>query len=411
MPEPISKAFRVVVVGGGIAGLAAGIALRGEGREVTVLEASGMNKEIGAAISLQPNAVKILQQWGVEDEFRKRGGAVDSGFQIFRTDGQLQMKIPFFTSQYGADRLCFHRVDLHDALKAVALSESLPGSPVNIRVSSRVKSCDCEKGIVRLDSGEEIQADLIIGADGIHSKIREAVLGEKKIAVPTGLSAYRLIIPAEKLFDIPHVSSMMTDKDPWTTMVVGHSCRAVMGPCRNQSLLSIVGLVPDEKMHEEASKTSWTESGSMEDLLASFEDFPPWLKDTFKTCPDLGLWQLRDFDPLPTWVKGRTILIGDAAHAMLPLQGQGASQSFEDAEALGTLFKGFSTTSLEETNAVLQEVFNARYERASLIQGYSRQAARPGTAVGSTKITMNPKEFMDYNCNYSGVEAWMANQN
>lgn len=107
-------------------------------------------------------------------------------------------------------------------------------------------------------------------------------------------------MPKEKLLDIPHVSAMMTDKDPWTTMVIGHSCRVVMGPCRNQSLLSIVALVPDgtlrlarsgtitdslspiAKMNEEASKTSWTESGSMEDLLKSFEDFPPWIKDTFK---------------------------------------------------------------------------------------------------------------------------------
>ncbi|KAJ9125062.1 hypothetical protein QFC22_000015 [Naganishia vaughanmartiniae] len=282
MPEATIKPFRIIIVGAGIAGLAAAIALRREGREVTVLEASGMNKEIGAAISLQPNAVKILKQWGLEDEFRNRGGSVDSGFQIFRTDGQLQMKIPFFTSQYGADRLVFHRVDLHDALKAMAISETLPGPPADIRVSSRVSSCDCDEGIVRLESGEEIRGDLIIGADGIHSKIREAVLGEKKVAVPTGLSAYRLIIPAEKLVGIPHVSSMMTDKDPWTTMVVGHSCRAVMGPCRDQQLLSIVGLVPDENMPEDASKTSWTESGSMEDLLASFDDFPPWLKDTFK---------------------------------------------------------------------------------------------------------------------------------
>ncbi|KAJ9113567.1 hypothetical protein QFC20_001918 [Naganishia adeliensis] len=388
MTETIDQPVKIIIVGGGIAGLATAIALRAPGRQVTVLEASRMNKEVGAAISLQPNAVKILKQWGLEEEFRKRGGSVDGGFQIFRTDGHLQMKIPFTTSEYGADRLLFHRVDLHDALKALAVSDTLPGNPATIHIASRVVSCDCENGIVYLESGEEFRGDLVIGADGVHSKIRESVLGESRIAVPTGLSAYRLIMPKEKLLDIPHVSAMMTDKDPWTTMVIGHSCRVVMGPCRNQSLLSIVALVPDEKMNEEASKTSWTESGSMDDLLKSFEDFPPWIKDTFKTTTSLGLWQLRDFDPLPTWVKGRTILVGDAAHAMLPLQGQGASQSFEDAEALGTFFRGYTGGSLEKTNELLQKVFDARYERASLIQGYSRQAARPGTAAGSTQITM-----------------------
>lgn len=101
-------------------------------------------------------------------------------------------------------------------------------------------------------------------------------------------------------------------------------------------------------------------------------------------------------DPLPTWYKGRTILVGDAAHSMLPLQGQGASQSIEDAEALGHFFQDIaggsdatrSSVPVEEVTRRLEELFEARYERASLIQQYSRQAAKPATETGSNVITM-----------------------
>ncbi len=95
-------------------------------------------------------------------------------------------------------------------------------------------------------------------------------------------------------------------------------------------------------------------------------------------------------DPLPTWVKGRVILIGDAAHSMLPLQGQGASQSFEDAEALGAFFDGIFTgdVTANEVNAILKQVFDVRYERVTTIQNYSRKSARPATEAGSTDITM-----------------------
>ncbi|KAH8083116.1 hypothetical protein HD553DRAFT_313277 [Filobasidium floriforme] len=319
------------------------------------------------------------------------------------------MKIPFKTSDYGSDRLCFHRVDLHEALKRLAVDPSRPGNPATIKVASKVVSCDCEQGVVHLENGETVQGDLIVGADGIHSKLRTSVIGEERLAIPTGLSAYRLIIPREKLLEIPHVSAMMTDKDPWTTMLMGRECRVIMGPCRQQELLSIVALVPDKLMYEQAS-TSWTAPGSLEDLLHSFEDFPPWIKDTFKACPDISLWQLRDTDTLPFWSKGRTILIGDAAHSMLPTQGQGASQSIEDAEALGAYFSDLTEgpVSREDVEARLKSVFEARYERASLIQAYSRQQARPATEVGSTVITMNPGEFMEYNCRYSGAKEWAA---
>jgi FAD binding domain len=121
-----------------------------------------------------------------------------------------------------------------------------------------------------------------------------------------------------------------------------------------------------EFMHEDSSKSSWTTAGSMTDLLESFKEFPEYIKQIFRASPSLGLWQLRDLvrllmgvsngqEPLSTWVKGQTILIGDAAHPMLPTQGQGASQSIEDAEALAAFFENISPApSATDVNLILK---------------------------------------------------------
>ncbi|KAK4054117.1 hypothetical protein OIV83_001142 [Microbotryomycetes sp. JL201] len=415
MPAPVSKPFKICVVGGGIAGLAAASFLRADNREITILEQSRMNKEVGAAISLQPNATGVLERAGFAKYFDKYGAMVDTGFQIFRTDGVKQMAIPFNKeNSNGYTRVLFHRVDLHDMLKELATEEDKTRGPAaTIKTASRVASCDCEKGTITLESGEVLgEFDLIVGADGIHSKVRESVLGEKIQPKPTGLSAYRLLVNRDDIKDIPHAYAQCT-QETWTSMMVGESCRAVMGPCRGGELLAIVALVPDDRMHEE-STDSWTSSGSIDHLLESYAHFPEWIKTVFSRCPNLGLWQLRDTDPLSTWIKGRTILIGDAAHSMLPTQGQGASQSMEDAEALGTFFKDFkSTPSQEEISKVLKRVFDVRYERASIIQGYSRQQGRPEGGAVDTKtleVKLNPQQFHHYNAYYDGAEAWEKKQ-
>jgi salicylate hydroxylase len=174
-------------------------------------------------------------------------------------------------------------------------------------------------------------------------------------------------------------------------MMMAHSCRLIMGPAREGSVWSIVGLVPDDRIHEDVdSKQSWVSTGDLDRMLETFAEFPEWMKDVFKQTDDLGLWQLRDLDPLTTWTKGKVILIGDAAHSMLPTQGQGASQALEDAEALGAYFDGYEKDSptAEPVEQILEKVFRCRYDRASLIQKYSRDAAKPATVKDTKEVTM-----------------------
>ncbi|CAP85984.1 Pc20g06550 [Penicillium rubens Wisconsin 54-1255] len=403
--------FRIVIVGGGIAGFTAAIALRGPNRHITILEQSTLNKEIGALISLQPNASRIVEsKWNLSEELLEARQMVDEGFRIYNTEGHLVNTIPLLTKEkYGAERLLFHRRDLHETLKRAAVSPTRAGDPAIVRVSSRVVDCDALKGTVTLDSGEIVEGDFIIGADGIHSVLRRHVLEEAISPMPTGYSAYRLMIPTEILEkEEPDFCAKINPQEPFTSMIVAHDCRLIMGPGRQGEVYGIVALVPDDQMTEDPhAKQSWVAEGDLKKMMETFAEFPSWVKNIFKHSADLGLWQLRDLDPLQTWHRGRVLIIGDAAHAMLPTQGQGASQAIEDSEALGAFFEEIvEPPSLEILTKALEDIFQARYARACLIQAYSRQAAKPATAQGNIGVTMKPDEFMDFNCGYRGAKEW-----
>lgn len=375
-----------------------------------------MLRETGALISLQPNASKIVTKWGLDPILQRVAEPqADKAFRMFSTEGTLVREIPLSTSTFGADRMLYHRQDLHAALREAATTakDGWEGTPaVVIRTAADVTDCDPAEGTVSLKGSENLKADLIIGADGIKSVIRNTVVGEERTAQPTGLSAYRMLIPAAKLPTEQIPEGILRMEDPAaTTMIVGKDKRVIMGPGRAGKLLGIVALVPDETTGE-PSDDSWTRPGSKEELLAAFADFPSWLRAIFDQAEDdeIGLWQLRDIDPLPKWTNGRVVLIGDAAHAMLPTQGQGASQAIEDAEALQAFLSDLDErpVSKDQVEKALGKVFKARYERASLIQGYSRDQARPGTA--GREVTLNPAEFMRFNCEYQGAVDWLERQ-
>ncbi|GME64978.1 Monooxygenase FAD-binding protein [Neofusicoccum parvum] len=416
------RPFRIIIVGGGICGLSAAIALRGPGREITILEQSSFLREIGAAISLQPNASKILEQrWRVgtgddatEPECKR---VVDKGFRIYSTEGELVKEIPLVTKvEYGADRIIYHRRDLHALLLHAATSPHRPGPPASLRLSTRVASACPATGTVRLaDSTTPLPADLVVAADGIHSALRAAVLGRAAPAAPTGLSAYRFMAPVAALRATPF-AARVDPAAPYTSMVMGWDRRLVMGPCRvgegeGEGDYAVVAIVPDGLMREDAAGAGWRTEGSVEALREAYRDFPEWLTGLFDVAGPVGLWQLRDLEPLERWRRGRVVLVGDAAHAMLPTQGQGASQSLEDAEALGAMFEGVDGwVDGEEVERRLEEVVKCRYERATLIQAYSRNAAKPATNGKDSKVTLTTAEFMDYNCTYNGAKDFQRRQ-
>jgi salicylate hydroxylase len=235
------KPFRITICGAGIAGISAAIALRASGRQITVLEQSSLASEIGASISLQPNASRILQEEWKVDGLRDAGGTVDQGFRIFNVQGKMVNSIPLLTkTAYGGDRVMYHRQDLHTALKRAATATRPESDPVTIRTSSKVVSCDCSSGTVRLETGEVIEADMVVAADGIHSVLRKYVLEEDVMPVPTGLSAYRFMVPSAMLADTaPTFCENIDPRQPYTSMMMAHDCRLIMGPVRDGDLYSM----------------------------------------------------------------------------------------------------------------------------------------------------------------------------
>ncbi|KAJ5288224.1 hypothetical protein N7478_003910 [Penicillium angulare] len=243
--------FRIIIVGGGIAGFAAAIALRGPNRHITVLEQSSLNKEIGALISFQPNASRIIQSnWGLDSQNARP--MVDEGFRIYNTDGELINAIPLLAKKvYEADRLLFHRRDLHDNLKHHATSAfpSRDGNPVEVRIASKVVKCDVLSGVVTLESGEELSADLIVGADGMQC-------------------------------DAQICLARRTTRTSYANRIVSISFD---GPGRQAEVYGITVLVPDEQMNEDPNaKQSWVAEGDLKKIRQSFSEFPAWVTSIFK---------------------------------------------------------------------------------------------------------------------------------
>lgn len=253
------------------------------------------------------------------------------------------------------------------------------------------------------ESTTTLTADLIIAADGIRSALRASVLAQDPppSAIPTGLSAYRFMVPISRLrAAAPAFTARIDPAAPYTSMVMGWDRRLVMGPCRtnapsdpNAGDYAVVALVPDELLvaaEKDDAGASWNSEGELGALREAYRDFPEWVTGMFGAVEGaIGLWQLRDLEPLERWCRGRVVLVGDAAHAMLPTQGQGASQSLEDAEALGAVFEDVEGwVEREEVGRRLEEMVACRYERATLIQAYSRQAARPATNGKDAKVTL-----------------------
>jgi len=249
--------------------------MRGENRSILVLEQSQLNREIGATISLQPNASKFVErEWGLGPELKKRGSMIDKAFRICSADGKEHKRIDLAAkTDYGGDRMMYHRQDLHEVLKLAATSIDGIGSPAEIRVRSRAVSCDCDAGSVVLENGEVLDGfDLIIAADGIRSKLRQSVLEEECNPVPTGQSAYRMMIKAADIEDDEEILKFLDPREPVTTMVMGHNVRLIMGPARNGELFSIVAMVPDSKLHQfpaqySLTKDTYSDDGSSGNIM------------------------------------------------------------------------------------------------------------------------------------------------
>ncbi|KAJ6620084.1 hypothetical protein B0H10DRAFT_2216364 [Mycena sp. CBHHK59/15] len=329
-PENPSQPLSVSVVGAGIAGLTAAIALRRNGHHVKIFETSENKTEIGAGISVQINSLRVLEHLGVDTE--NLHAVHYDGLSMFNSTGGEGKHIPWLCSQKDEHDLFCLRTDLHDELKRLAIGEG-EGPPAKLHLGSKVLACDPEEGTLTLGNGEAIHADLILGADGIHSVIRTSVLGYAQKAPASGVSCFRCIFDASRILEIPELAwcsegisgarcILSTDGEPFRMFFVY--------PCHDGSVINFVGFYTDEHQDD----PGWTSTSTREELLEAFKNFHP----KFRRVLDLAdrpilKWQLRALPLLPTWIRGRTALIGDAAHATFPMLGQGAAMAIEEGGA------------------------------------------------------------------------------
>lgn len=398
--------LNVIVVGAGLGGMACAAALR-KYANVTVYEVAPALGEIGAAVHLAPNAHRIIQSWG--GELSKVGCVANRHVREWTPAGEIKIDAHLDPlTDHGSEWMLCHRVDFHKELIRLATSEEFPGKPAKLVLGELAVSCDPKLGTITLQNGMMISGDVVIGADGIKSIIRESVLEKPIVAVPSQHSAYRMLVPAEKINALPELASLGL-LEPRITIVHDNERRLIMYPCRNGSLLNFVCCLPDSELNE-ISEEKWTAEGSREHLVESFKTFAPMWQKLLSLGPAKpGLYQLRDQDPLPEWVKGRVIIIGDSAHPVLPHQGQGASAAIEDAEALGAFLEGVSRAGVNEA---LRRVFNVRYKRASYIQHISRASGlgemrRSKLPTGDIlPETLNPLQFSKFCWEYYGAKRW-----
>ncbi|KAE8442928.1 hypothetical protein EG329_002532 [Mollisiaceae sp. DMI_Dod_QoI] len=383
--------LNIIVVGAGLAGLTAAISLRQAGHEVRIFEKSKFAAEVGAALGLTPNGAQVLKPLGFSFE-RARARSI----RIWDiTDGVTltvlnSMDLTESAKRFGLETFAVHRVDMHNELLRLALEPEGDLKPVELKLSSRVVDGSAAEGWIQLEDGSKHFADLIVGADGIHSVIKPMVIGRDQVKPKsTGLSAFRFLVPTERLKENPEFEALMKWKTPGASTLADPKdpCpeRHMMWyECQDGHVQNFVGVHPSRPIPVAEDGTQDFKKAMLED----FDAYHPDIKKVISIADNVSCWPLNIHDPLKTWVNGKMVLIGDAAHPMLPFGGQGANQAIEDAGALGFLLTGLSSTT--ELPSRLTAFEKVRIKRASLIQTLSK------VRVGKEKeIEDEVKVFVD----------------
>ncbi|KAH8721525.1 hypothetical protein GQ44DRAFT_761890 [Phaeosphaeriaceae sp. PMI808] len=403
--------LRVAIIGGGIAGLSIAAFLRKQSQySVTVYERREADfKESSAAIGMRTNGISIAKQIGItREEIRAVAGA---GYRSYNLQEEEMSKSLVGNGPDGDGALWFvFRQDFKDALVQKVTGQDGEGVPIKVLYGTHVVGVEPTTGVVEFADGMSVEADLIIGADGIHSKVRGYIIPPSHPSpTPCGLSVYRFILPmsvVKEAIGPENEMPAMYNYDEGTFVAIiaagdDDNRHVVMYPCRAHEQMNIACAVSDSSLKNAAAlEYSWNARGSVDEMVEGIRGFPEWLRRVFRRTPHVELFQVRDQEPLPTYAKGRAVLIGDAAHAMVPYQGQGANQALEDVEGLNVLLAdNFDSESIP---TLLQVWDSVRRPRASEIQRGSRRSQGKIASKEATEAILSVKP---HNVNDSPIMA------
>lgn len=316
--------MRVAIIGGGIGGLSAALQLLKAGLDVQVYEQASRIGEIGAGIQISPNASRLLIRLGLRPAMDRVGVLPQAVHQKRWDDGRTLQRAPvgkLVEETFGAPYYHFHRGDL-----AQFLGEAVPAE--RLHLGHRLVGIDEKPGkvVARFDNGATAEADVLVGADGIHSKVHALVFGPEKARF-TGCVAWRGLVPAER---VRHLSIEVASHN-W----MGPDGHVVHYWVAGGRFMNVVCVTEHGSWAEEG----WTVPGKVSDVQARYADWHPMVRGLIDAFPETFVWALHDRTEMPRWSAGRVTLLGDACHPMLPFMAQGAAQSIEDGAALASLLK------------------------------------------------------------------------
>src|SRR3984957_7815436 len=349
--------MRIIIIGAGIGGLAAALTLRRAGLDVRVFEQAAELREVGAGIQISPNASRILHRLGLEEPMRRMGVRPRSILIRRWDDGREIARQPLADAcerNFGAPYYNFHRAELLDVLAA-----AVPDGVLHLDHRCVGLTQNGDRVEVRFHNGGTAGAAVVVGAAGIHSTVREAILGPESPRF-SGHVAYRGLVPAAR---VAHLRIELVASLWWGPN--RHFVHYFVGA--NARYLNWVAITPGEWRLE-----SWTATGEVADALKEFEGWLPEVHAIIAAVDATNRWALYDRDPLPRWTVGRVTLMGDAAHPMLPYMAQGAVQSIEDAAVLAKCLERADT---HDVGAALSRYEQTRKPRASRCQEGSRNNA------------------------------------
>jgi salicylate hydroxylase len=347
----VSRKLRIAVIGGGIGGLTAARAMSRRGLDVHVYESSPELKEIGAGVALGANAMKALRSLDLETPVRAIG--YQSSYQQLRSwKGRMISRTdPAASAQrYGASACTIHRADLLDVLAA-----AVPAGIVTLSARCDAVTTSGSGAAAHFTDGIEIEADIIVGADGIHSAVRRSLFGPDAPRF-TGKICYRSVIPVA---DLP-----AKRLEPYEGLWLGPHGTIVNYGVRRGELINVVAHYEDATYKHE----SWIAECDREEILDRYRRWHPSLQEVFAAGTLWYKWALYDRDPIPAWTTGRVTILGDAAHPMLPYLGQGAGQAIEDGCVLAAALDKLGN----DPSAALELYERSRRPRASRVVLTSR---------------------------------------